>query len=152
MAQWGASGCAHERNSMCIRGPMCLTFSEVLSGERQEPRPSPSLTILPATRACSVSSIHSLLPIFLSTLSLPVFRISPQCLSRPRSPQLGEEALCEVAPLLCEGDLKAAEEAGLSYLVYSLKKKIKMLPVFDSQPLLFFFISMQEGNYALLKH
>lgn len=39
---------------------------------------------------------------------------------------------------LSEGDLKAAEEAGHSYLVYSMKKKIKMFPVFVSLPLLFY--------------
>lgn len=56
---------------------------------RQEPRPSPSLAILPASQAYSVSSIHRLLPIFFSAFSMPVFHMLPPCLSRPRSSQWG---------------------------------------------------------------
>lgn len=45
------------------------------------------------------------LPTFLSTLSVSSFHVLTQCLARPRSSQLREEAM------LCEVDLRAVQEA-----------------------------------------
>lgn len=83
----------------------------------QEPKPNPSLTIFPATQGpLRVCNPQAWLPIFLPTLSIPHVHNFTQGLSRPRSPQLGEEAsLCEVAPLLCKVGSRAVEEAGHSY-------------------------------------
>lgn len=138
--QWGACGCAHERNSMRMGTHLFDLLCGIIWG-RQELRPSPSLTTLPATQACSVSSIHSLLPIFLSTSSMPIFRyFTPVLVQAQESPAKGWGSSVWSSPSLWEGDLKLAEEAGHSYLVYSVKKTIKMLPVFVSLPSLFLFV------------
>lgn len=108
---WGASDCAPERKFMCTWIHVFdLPPWGIIIQEKQEPGPAHHfLSFLQNRALLIVCHPQAQLPTFLSALSMTSFYVLAQCLTRLRSPQLGEETmLCKVAPLLCEVDLTAS--------------------------------------------
>lgn len=112
---------------------------DIIQGANQESSPALHLlSFLLHSSLLSLCNPQAQLFIFIFTLSVPSFHILTQCLSKPRRPHWEVKAmLCEVATVLREADLRAMEEARHSYSNIFVQKKINMLSVSVSLPLLF---------------
>lgn len=124
---------------VCVDPCICSFSLWRYPGGNQECSPALHLqSFLLHSSLLSLCNPQAQLSTFVFTLSVPSFHILTQCLSKPRSPHWEVEAmLCEVATVLCKVDLREMEEARHSYSNISVQKKINMLSVFVSLPLLF---------------
>lgn len=132
--------CSSKKTHVCV-DPCIYLFFFPLALFRGKPRvqPSSSFIILLATQhlaqfAQSTGSVVHFCFYFVST-QFPHFN---PVLVQAQSPHWEVAAmLSEVATVLCEVDLRAMEEARHSYSNIFVQKKINMLSVFVSLPLLF---------------